>query len=65
MVTGGSSGLGKSTCELLLSEGARITIIDLIDPKNEIFDESRGLFIQGDVIIHVIQRNTPWNQLFL
>lgn len=35
VITGGSLGIGKSTCELLASEGARVAITDVLDAEGK------------------------------
>lgn len=35
IVTGGALGIGRSTCELLAREGARVAIVDLLDEQGQ------------------------------
>jgi NAD(P)-dependent dehydrogenase (short-subunit alcohol dehydrogenase family) len=50
VVTGGSLGLGKATCELFAAEGAKVAILDVLD------DQGRGLAVslqeQGYVAVY-------------
>jgi len=36
VVTGGAKGIGRTTCELLASEGAQVAIADIDDPEGEL-----------------------------
>jgi len=52
MVTGGASGLGKATVELLLREGAKVSILDRLEEAGEKLASQLGegtLFVKADV----------------
>lgn len=52
LISGGASGLGLATAHLLLSHGARISIIDVQEPQDTDFKngtEDRVLWLQADV----------------
>ena len=35
IITGGSSGIGKESCLLFASEGARVVVVDLNEPDGQ------------------------------
>lgn len=49
IVTGGASGLGAATAEILLNAGAKVSILDVVEPGFDASDESNNLFIRTDV----------------
>jgi len=50
IVTGGTSGIGKSTVDLFLSEGAKTIVIDVKPPKVKKKEHVRNMyFFKGDV----------------
>ncbi len=52
IVTGGASGLGKATVELLIREGAKVSILDLVEEAGEKLASELGegvLFVKADV----------------
>ena len=50
IVTGGSSGLGRETAELMIAEGARVVIVDIDSQKgNGVAAEIGAEFIRVDV----------------
>ena len=50
LVTGGASGLGRATAEMLAARGARVVIFDLPgSPGEEVAGRLGGAFVAGDV----------------
>ncbi|XP_048519248.1 3-hydroxyacyl-CoA dehydrogenase type-2-like [Dendroctonus ponderosae] len=52
LITGGASGMGRAAAEVLLQEGAHLTILDLQRPLQDAnfqFGHDRVLFLQVDV----------------
>ena len=53
IVTGGGSGLGRATVERFVTEGAKITLVDLPDSKGEEvakpFGKEKCIFVPCDV----------------
>lgn len=57
LVTGGSSGLGKATAELLVKQGGRVVICDLPSTKGQNTAKSLGenaVFAPVDVSIFIL-----------
>jgi NAD(P)-dependent dehydrogenase (short-subunit alcohol dehydrogenase family) len=50
LVTGGASGLGEATSRLLAERGARVTVVDLDEPRGQkVAGELDGAFVRADV----------------
>lgn len=71
LISGGSSGLGLATAELLLSHSANVSILDLNPPRpnsySPLSDSSRTLFIHTDVsstdsIFPAVSNTVQWTQ---
>ena len=50
LVTGGASGIGAATCELLAADGARVVVADVDEERGAaVADRVGGLFVRCDV----------------